>query len=82
MIRSFLKRDVLKGKKLSPPVTLNEQPLVLSSPSAHKPTTDFSGNSAQEVRKTGRIKLALNPGHCSKPLPLVQFSNNVYKVDI
>lgn len=53
MTRSFLKRDVSKGKKLSPPVNLNEQPLVLSSPSAHKTTTDFSGNSAQEVRKTG-----------------------------
>lgn len=53
MTKSFLKRNVLKGKKLSPLLTLNEQPLVLSSPSAHKTTTDYGGNSAQEIRKTG-----------------------------
>lgn len=29
-----------------------------------------------------RIKSALNPHHCSKPLPLVQFSNNLQKVII
>lgn len=53
MTRSFLKKGVLEAKKLSPPITPNEQPLVLSGPCAHKTTTDFGGNSAQEVRKTG-----------------------------
>jgi hypothetical protein len=52
MPRFFLKRKVLRGKEHSPPITVNEQPLVFSSQSAHKTTTDFSGNPAQEVRKT------------------------------
>lgn len=36
----------------------------------------------KRVRKEDRIKLALNSYHCFKPLPLVQFSNNLQrKVD-
>lgn len=67
---------------MSLPVTLNEQPLVLSSPSAHKTTMTSVGILPKKWGRQDRIKLALNPCHCSKPFSLEQFSKDLQRGDI